>query len=281
MSGQNTVRHAVVPAAGFGTRLRPLTDHLPKEMLPIGRMPVIGHIMEDLAASGIATATIVLSEAKELIRGYCADGSRWGMECRYAVQPAMRGVGDATLRGLSESDRLPVLVAFGDCAVLRQWDTAGPSATERLIDAYRDAKADAAVLCEQAPWESVHRYGVLDPAVDTPEQPTAPFDIRGIVEKPERARAPSRLVVAARWILGCAAIEALRRTEPGSNGEVGVTEAIADVISRGGRVIGVPLGPGERRCDVGNIPSYLAAQVFASLNDPEYGPGLRECASAQ
>lgn len=272
---------AVVPAAGLGTRLRPLTDCVPKEMLPLGRAPVIEHVLVEMRQAGADAATIVLSPSKGVISQYCGDGSRWGLRCDYAQQTSMRGVGDAVLCAVPPGAQSPVLVAFGDCAILPRLGKCAASsicASARLVQAFIESGADAAVLCETVPREQTRHYGVLAPAAgpmaDTEEG--APFRLAGIVEKPEPDAAPSTLAVAARWMLGPSAIEAIRRQSPGPRGEVGVTEAIGSLIAEGGHVIGVPLGDNERRCDVGNVRSYLVAQVFASLNDAEYGMQVRQ-----
>jgi len=262
---------AVLPAAGMGTRLRPLTEHIPKEMLPVGRRPVIGHVLEEVQAAGIRRAVIVIAPGKEILRSYCGDGGAFGVQCSYAVQETMHGVGDAVLCAVAAGAAAPLLVAFADCAILPMRGQAVVGGSARLIEAFTASGADAAVLCEQVAAEQTRHYGVLDPCAGSDLSSGEAFTVRGIVEKPEPDRAPSRWVVAARWVLGPAAVEAIAAQAPGSNGEVGVTEAISALIESGGRVVAVPLGAAERRLDVGNYRSFLAAQAYAALNDPEYG----------
>jgi len=273
--GNDSLLSAVVPAAGLGTRLRPLTDHIPKEMLPLGRAPVIEHVLVELREACIRDVRIVVSPSKGMIRSYCGDGSRWGVRCAYTTQAEMRGVGDAVLCATSEGARPPFCVAFGDCAILRRLGSSVGSACARLGQAFLEGECDAAVLCEEVPRERTRHYGVLAPADPDAARSGAPFVLGGIVEKPDPAQAPSTLVVAARWALGQAAVEAIRSRPPGPSGEVGIAEAIADLISDGGRVMAVPLLPDERRCDVGNPRSLLTAQAYAALNDPDHGEAVR------
>lgn len=265
---------AVLPAAGLGTRLRPLTDAVPKELLPLGRLPVIGHVLDEVAHV-VEDVWVVVSPAKQAIRNYCRDGRPWNLRCSYAVQEQMRGVGDAVLCAAREGASPPLVVAFADCAVLPALGHSGPPALRRLIAAFHETCADAAVLCEEVPREKVRQYGVLHPQPGVGAANGPWFGLADIVEKPAVDAAPSNLVVAARWVLGEKAIEALRGQPAGANGEVGITEAIRALIRSGGRVIAVPLGSTERRCDVGNFRSYLEAQLFASLNDPQHGRDLR------
>ena len=113
----HTMRRAVVPAAGFGTRLRPLTNAIPKEMLPIGRKPVLHHVVDELLTAGLTEVLFVISPRKEMIREYFGDGSEFGINCEYTIQPEMRGLGDAILRSEPWTANEPFMVAFGDCMV--------------------------------------------------------------------------------------------------------------------------------------------------------------------
>lgn len=266
---------AVIPAAGYGTRLRPLTDTIPKEMLTIGRMPVIGHVMDELREAGIRRAVVVLSPSKDLIRLYVGDGGRWGIEVAYTLQPEMRGVGDAILRATGQAFEGSVVAAFGDCALFRRPSADRLPALLRLIRAHDACSAHASVLCERVPRERTRFYGVLAPFDASDPNDGEPFAVAGIVEKPDPAEAPSEWVVAARWILRSEALAYIERQTPGPNGEVGVTEAIARLLADGGRVVAVPMAASERRCDVGNWKSLLAAQALASVWDPEYGEDVR------
>jgi UTP--glucose-1-phosphate uridylyltransferase len=102
------------------------------------------------------------------------------------------------------------------------------------------------------------------------------FRLADIVEKPTIAEAPSNLAVAARYVFAPAIFELLAVTPPGKGGEIQLTDAIRALIARGGKVHGIRLPPGERRFDIGNFESYFQAFFEFALEDPKYGPGLRE-----
>jgi UTP--glucose-1-phosphate uridylyltransferase len=244
-------------------------------MLSLGRAPVIEHVLLELRDAGVGDVMIVVSPAKDMIRRYFGDGSSWGVRCAYTTQPQMLGVGHAVLCAVAEGARPPFFVAFGDCAILPRLGTSSAPALARLGRSFLAGECDAAVLCEEVPRERTRHYGVLAPANPAEARSGMPFLLGGIVEKPDPAHAPSTLVVAARWLLGAAAVDAIRSQHPAPSGEVGIAEAIADLIAGGGRVIGLPLLPNERRCDVGNPQSLLAAQAYAALNDREYGEAVR------
>src|SRR5258708_38696284 len=109
------IRRAIVPAAGYGTRLRPLTNAIPKEMLPVGRKPVLEYVVEELRAAGIESALLVISAGKEMIRTYFGNGSRCGLSMEYVMQKEMRGLGDAVLYGESWVGGEHFALALGDC----------------------------------------------------------------------------------------------------------------------------------------------------------------------
>ena len=276
----NPLRRAVLPAAGLGTRLRPLTRAFPKELLPVGRKPVLAHIATELLGAGITHALFVVSERKPQIRGFFGDVyeddvTGGALHCTYAVQEEQRGLGDALLCAADWTAGEPFVVAFGDCMIDAP-DSAAP--LRRLLAVHQSKASDATVLTEQVALEQVSRYGVLAPAEAQPDLPTEPFALMDIVEKPAPHEAPSRNVVAARWILAPAIFEILRRTPLDSRGELNLTDAVRTLKREGGSLWAVPLRPGEFRRDIGSFETFYAAFLRAALSDPEFGPSARRVA---
>src|SRR5262249_37402664 len=101
------------------------------------------------------------------------------------------------------------------------------------------------------------------------------FELADIVEKPGVTEAPSTLAVAARYVFAPAIFNHLERTAPGKGGEIQLTDAIRCMILSGGRVLGMRLGPHERRFDIGNFDSYFRAFIEFALADPRHGSDLR------
>jgi UTP--glucose-1-phosphate uridylyltransferase len=274
------LRRAVLPAAGLGTRLRPLTRAFPKELLPVGRKPVLAHIASELLGAGIDQALFVVSERKPQIRSFFGeiyedDVTGGLLHCAYVVQEQQRGLGDALLCSADWAAGEPFVVAFGDCMI----DAPDPSAPlRRLLAAHLGNGSDATVLTEQVELEKVVRYGVLAPAEAQPTMPTEPFALKDIVEKPALQDAPSRNVVAARWILAPAIFDILRRTPLDSRGELNLTDAVRTLKQEGGSLWAVPLRPGEFRRDIGNFETFYAAFIRAALSDPEFGTSARRVA---
>src|SRR5579871_5200231 len=143
------IHKAVIPAAGLGTRLRPLTQAFPKELLPVGRKPVLAHIADELRAAGITDALFVVSERKPQVRAFFGDvyaGDDAGappLRCAYALQEEQRGLGDALLRAEAWVGADSFTVAFGDCLI----DAPAPGAPlRRLLSTHQRQCAAATVL---------------------------------------------------------------------------------------------------------------------------------------
>src|SRR5205823_2962491 len=105
--------------------------------------------------------------------------------------------------------------------------------------------------------DRTNRYGIMNPASGS--ETNRSFEVTGIVEKPHPDEAPSDLAVAGRWVLGPRIYDLLKRTQPSSNGELNLTDAIRLGLGEGLRVWAEPLWPGEARLDIGGWDSYLAA----------------------
>ena len=238
----------------------PATRAVPKALLPIVDRPVVELVIEELAAAGIERFVLVAGRDAAAVRAHFAgDGA-----VDVVVQPEPRGLGDAVAWGAESIDG-PIAVAVGDALV-------DITLMPRLIDGFVHSGAAAVVAVERVAPDRVGRYGIIAPAGDGD-----PIPVAGIVEKPAPADSPSNLAVAGRYVLGAGGVAAvLRSTPPGHAGEVQLTDAIARLCRDGGRVVAVPLGPGERRLDVGDPEGYAGAFLERALADARFGARLRE-----
>jgi len=255
-----TVTHAVIPAGGLGTRLLPLTRALPKELLPLGRKPVIEHVVEEVAAAGIGHAVLVTARGKTALIDHLDGLEALGVQVFAVRQPEPVGLGDAVARAEGMTGQGAFAVALGDCLV-------GGGALRALIDAVEERGLDGAIAVERVPPERTSSYGIVSAAGDEL--------ITRIVEKPEPWETESDLAVAARYVLPTSVFAALAATEPGHEGELQLTDAIAAIIRDGARIAAVPLPEGVRRQDVGSPAGYCAAFVAHALADPELAPAVR------
>ncbi len=287
------IRKAIVPAGGLGTRLLPATKSQPKEMLPVGRKPVVQYVVEELQAAGLAQILVVTGRRKRTIEDHfdpdpelVANLKQAGNEALladldylegksrfyYTRQSTPRGLGHAILLGADFVDGDDCVVALGD-SILAAEDPAVP--LRGMMEAFADLKAAAVVAVEKVPREETFRYGIVDLGGAEPS-PGRPVEMTGIVEKPSVGSAPSTLAVAARYVFSAALFDALRRTLPDERGEIQLTDAIRLLIQKGERVYAWPLSAGERRYDVGNFESYFRTFIDFALADERYGYLVRK-----
>jgi UTP--glucose-1-phosphate uridylyltransferase len=280
---------AIVPVAGQGTRLLPSTKSQPKEMLPVGRKPVVQYVVEELARSGIRRLMFVTGAGKSSIENHFDDNAeltaflretgkedlleelefeRMGISYFYTRQRRQLGLGHAVLCARPLVGEEPFVVALGDSIIGKD---AQSKIVERMVEQFEARRADAVICFEEVPGEEVVRYGIAKPR----GTPSEVFELADLVEKPSREEAPSCLAVAARYVFAPGIFPLLARTKPGQGGEIQLTDAIRAMIREGGRVVGVRLQPGERRFDIGNFESYFEAFCEFALSDPRHGPALR------
>ena len=279
---------AVVPVAGHGTRLLPATKSQPKEMLPVGRKPVVQYVVEELGMSGIRRLLFVTGARKTAIENHfdednelisylresgreeeleALDFERQEMQYFYTRQRRQLGLGHAILCAQPLIGEQPFVVALGDSIIGLH---AQSDIVQRMLDEFEKAKADIVVAFESVAPEDVHRYGIAQPRGPLGDV----FELERLVEKPDVASAPSNLAVAARYVFSPLIFRTLSNTRPGKGGEIQLTDAIQQVLSAGGKGIGLRLKEGERRFDIGNFESYFRAFTEFALADPKYGDSL-------
>jgi UTP--glucose-1-phosphate uridylyltransferase len=280
---------AVVPVAGQGTRLLPATKSQPKEMLPIGRKPVVQYVVEELARVGMQRILFITGPGKasienhfdlngELIQVLRQSGKedllaelsfeRAPLQYFYTRQRQPLGLGHAVSCAEPFIGNQPFAVALGDSIIGLN---AKSDVLGRMTQCFVENKAEAVIAFTEVPLERVPFYGVAKPRADSD-----PFELEDVVEKPIIDQAPSNLVIAARYVFAASIFEALRRIQPGSGGEYQLTDAIRLIIRGGGKVCGVRLHANERRYDVGNFNQYFQSFVDFALADEKYGPALKK-----
>jgi UTP--glucose-1-phosphate uridylyltransferase len=283
-----TIDIAVVPVAGLGTRLLPATKSQPKEMLPVGRKPVVQYVVEELTRVGITRVLFITGPGKasienhfdlnaELIQTLRESGKeellaaleyeRATVQYFYTRQRQLLGLGHAVSCAQSFVGNQPFVVALGDSIIGMHAES---DVVQRMTRCYHEREAAAVIAFEEVPHDEVSQYGIAKPKTDDEL-----FEIVDLVEKPSPREAPSNLAIAARYVLSPSIFKALARTKRGKGGEIQLTDAIRAVIQDGGKAYGVRLQPGERRYDIGNFEAYFEAFVAFALADPKFGPALR------
>jgi UTP--glucose-1-phosphate uridylyltransferase len=280
---------AVIPAAGLGTRLLPITKSQPKEMLPVGRKPIVQYIVEELNRVGIDQVLFITGPGKvsienhfdanaELVEVLRKTGKeellaelefdRYRARYFFTRQRQLLGLGHAVLCARSFVGNQPFVVALGDSIIGLNAES---DIVQRMQQCFDEKQCEAVIAFEEVPDHEVHLYGVADPKTDGEF-----FELADVIEKPTLEEAPSNLAIAARYIFTPVIFEALEQIEPGKGGEIQLTDAIRLLIQQGKRVYGVRLRENERRYDIGNFDSYFRAFVEFALADEKHGESLRQ-----
>ena len=284
-----SIRIAVIPVAGLGTRLLPATKSQPKEMLPVAKKPVVQYVVEELEANGMKQILLVTGRNKtsienhfdfdhELMRNLRETGKeellpelayeRMRLQFFFTRQRKQKGLGDAILCGQHFTEDKPFVVALGD-SILGLHGLS--QAVSKLIEIYEENKAACVIAVEEVAPKEVGSYGIVKPDGDGEV-----FELLDLVEKPSPKDAPSNLAIAARYVFSPAIYDAITETRADDKGEVQVTDAIRLLLRRGEKIMGLRLPAKDRRYDIGNFASYFEAFMDFALADPELGPGFRK-----
>jgi len=281
-----TIRKAVFPAAGLGTRFLPATKAQPKEMLPIVDKPTIQYVMEEAVASGIQDIIVVTGRGKNAIEDHFDRSielelmlSKKGhsdllevvrrvselVRVCYVRQKEPLGLGHAVLaaRGLVGDE--PFAVLLGDDIL-----TDKVPALQQMIAVYE--KHRCSVMCvKRVPRAEVSRYGVIKGR----RLEENLYHIMDMVEKPDVKEAPSDLAVIGRYILMPEIFPLLEKTAPDRTGEIQLTNALKALLKSKKQMI-YALEFQGRWHDAGTILGFLKTTVEFALQRPDVAPGFRD-----
>lgn len=241
----------LIPAAGKGNRLKPITDFIPKELLLYGHKPFIGHCVDSLKKIGLNKVIVVIGHKKGAILDYLKDGQKFGMELGYSYQTEQKGLGDAILSAEKlMGDESELFVLLGDNLI-------EPSEELLILKTrYLSKKPFAVILVEEM--ENPTNYGVVQ---------LSDFDGRqGVItelfEKPneeERKRFEINkkyYVICGAYVFSNRIFNYLRNTKIGKNSELQLTDAIQNALNKGEEIIALKLN--GRRVDIGTPYDYLS-----------------------
>jgi len=280
---------AVVPVAGLGTRLLPATKSQPKEMLPVGRKPVVQYVVEELTRVGMKRLLFITGPGKtsienhfdlndDLIQALRESGKeelldelefeRAPVQYFYTRQLQLLGLGHAILCSEPFVGHQPFVAALGDSIIGMH---AKSDIVKRMTACFVEKKAAAVIAFEEVDRSEVYKYGIAKP-----KDGGDLFEIEDLIEKPSVSEAPSNLAIAARYVLAPTVFDAIHHTQPGKGGEIQITDAIRRMIREGGKAYGIRLRGDERRYDIGNFQAYFRAFAEFALADDKEGPSLRK-----
>ncbi len=284
MTKDNKIKKAVIPVAGFGTRLLPATKTQPKEMLPIVDKPAVQYVVEEAVHSGIEDILLVTGRNKRAIEDYFDYAVELERELEskgktellnvvrnvsemvsiyYVRQKIAKGLGDAIYhaKGFISDEPFGVLLADdiidAEIPVLKQ-----------MINVYEEHPGIILAVME-VPIQDTKLYGI----VEGKKIGDRLYEVKDLVEKPDPMEAPSNIAIVGRYILTPSIFESLENTAPGKNGEVQITDAIRNLAYKekiyAYKFEGV-------RFDVGEKLGYLKANIAFALKRKEIGLQLKE-----
>lgn len=283
----SSVKTAVLPVAGLGTRFLPASKATPKVLLPILDRPLIQFAVDEALASGIESIVLVTGRGQGAIVDYFDMNYELetklierGKEELVASLEALRptdghmtyvrqmeplGLGHAVwcARDIVGDD--PFAVLLPDELILEE-----PTSLSRMIEV-RERHGGSVILVDVVDPSETDKYGIITPAGED----NGTVDVSRIIEKPTPADAASNLAAVGRYVLDPSVMDALGDTPPGSGGEIQLTDAInASIGGAGLRAVKV----GGERFDCGSKSGFLAATINMAMKDPDLAPLMREVA---
>ncbi|MFN3237102.1 MAG: UTP--glucose-1-phosphate uridylyltransferase GalU [Pseudomonadales bacterium] len=269
------IKKCLFPAAGYGTRFLPATKAMPKEMLPIVNKPLIQYGVEEAIEAGISDVAVISGRGKRAVEDHfdisyelehqiagtskdkLLDSIRHVLNnCRftYTRQMEMNGLGHAVLTGKPVIGNEPFAMILADDFCVNQ----GDAVLKQMVDLFEQYQCSI-VAIEEVPIDDTESYGVIAGE----EIADGIYQIANMVEKPKPEDAPSNLAIIGRYILTPDIFDKIENTPPGRNGEVQITDALAQQAAEG-KVIGYKFK--GQRFDCGSIGGFVEATNYVYDN---------------
>jgi UTP--glucose-1-phosphate uridylyltransferase len=282
-----SIKKAVLPVAGMGTRFLPVTKAVPKEMLPILDRPCVEYVVAEAVAAGITELIFVTARGKTALVEYfdrnpaleasleAAGKSAMLAEIRRVTQLAtvvtvrqheQRGLGHAVRTARAAVGSTPFAVLLPDDIVDHESLGAAP-AIGQLAAVHADV-GGCVVALKEVPREHTRRYGICAGEWVQGDR----MRVDRMVEKPAPEVAPSNFSIVGRYVLPPEIFDILDQTAPGAGGEIQLTDALAVLAGRGEAHGHVFTG---RHFDTGNPLGLLDATLHFGSTHAEFGPGVR------
>ena len=280
------ITKAIIPAAGLGTRMLPISHAVPKEMLPIVDLPAVYHLVEEAVKSGITDILIITNRDKDAMEDFfdlsieyghalTSKGKTAQAEELYRIanmanvyflrQKETKGLGHAVGRARSFVGNEPFVVMYGDDVIFSETPVC-----RQLMDVY-EKYGKSVVGVKPVSWEAIRKYSSLK--VDAVEGETNVTYCTDMIEKPKEGEEFSNLSILGRVLLTPDVFDIIDALEPGAGGEYQLTDAMAK-MARSGGIYSLEF-EGER-FDMGSKVGFLKANITKGLTHPETKDELRE-----
>ena len=268
------IKQAIIPLAGLGTRLLPLTSVLPKELLPINGKPGLEYILEEGVNAGIKEFIFIISRKKKEIKKYFYSDSfykkiikkknnnnRLRMEfakirkykkiIKFVYQDIPRGTGDAVLKCKNYIRSKHFLMLLPDDLIIKK------NCSQSMIKLHTKYKSSV-IASKKVKKKDVSRWGILD----LKKLNKSSFLIKDVIEKPSIKNAPSNHAIIGRYILPKKIFKILQNQKPDKNGEIHITDAIKTLIDKKEKFIGHIFS--GKYLDCGTLKGYINSSIEIS-----------------
>lgn len=278
----NNIFHAIIPTAGFGTRMLPLSKAVPKELLPLGNRPAIAYVVEEAIKAGIKNIVLVNHAQKQAIENYFDIHAELDSQLRSKGKDSLAdslnflpedvriisvrqgkplGLGHAVSQGASVVGDNPFAVLLPD-VVLDPFNTDfGTDNLAYMLSQFAQT-GRSQILVDPVADSEVHKYGIAklnDKLTIQKSDTNQSFDVLGFVEKPSLDVAPSNLAVVGRYVFSPRIFDFLTKTKPSVGGEIQLTDAIDALISEQGMDVVTLKG---NSFDAGDMTTYMQAFMY-------------------
>jgi UTP--glucose-1-phosphate uridylyltransferase len=264
------IKQAIIPLAGLGTRLLPLTSVIPKELLPINGKPNLEYILEECLDAGVRQFIFIISKEKISIKKYFFNDSfykkiikkkgdkriieefrkikKYQKMIKFVYQNKPRGTGDAILKCEKLIKNKFFLVLLPDDLIIKK------NCTKEMINLHKKTKGSI-VATKRINKKTVSRWGILSIKNKSKNY----FQINDVVEKPSIKKAPSNYAIIGRYILPVNIFYEIKKIKPGQGGEIHITDAIRNLIFKGNNFFGNIFR--GKYLDCGTINGYIQSSI--------------------
>ena len=268
------IRQAIIPLAGLGTRLLPLTSVFPKELLPINGKPGIEYIIEECNKAGIKEIIFIISKKKQMIKNYFYNDKffkniikkkkdkrisleykkilKYKKMIKFVYQNKPLGTGDAVLKTKNYIKGTHFLMLLPDDLIIKK------NCSKDMINIYKKNKCSV-MASMKVDKKTVNRWGIysLKRKINKDN-----FYIKDVIEKPEIKNAPSNYAIIGRYILPKKIFNKLKNQKKGKGGEIHITDAIKKLIYEGEKFIGHNFN--GKYLDCGTLKGYIKSSIEIS-----------------
>jgi len=268
------IKQAIIPLAGLGTRLLPLTSVLPKELLPINGKPGLEYILEEGVKAGIKEFIFIISSKKKEIKKYFYNDSfykkiikkkskdkrlrlefskikKYKKIIKFVYQNRPLGTGDAVLKCKNYIKSKYFLMLLPDDLIIKN------NCSQSMIKLHTKYKSSV-IASKKVKKNDVSRWGIFD----LKKLNKSSFLIKDVIEKPSIKNAPSNYAIIGRYILPKKIFKILQNQKPGQNGEIHITDAIKTLIEKKEKFIGHNFA--GKYLDCGTLKGYINSSIEIS-----------------